>query len=78
MEVSTPFSTRPGWVQVCGVEVVNRGNGVDTAVGAEVGVGGIGVCMGVNGVTGAQADRIARSVKKVEMCFVQWIASLIA
>jgi hypothetical protein len=59
------------------VDVTGIGDGV--AVGASVGVwvDGIRVLVGVNGLDGEQAVMHARSVKRVMICFVHRIASLI-
>ena len=70
VELSTPFSTRPGWVRHDSEVEVGTGEGVSVCVGVEVdGSGGIRV--GVGGVDGEQAASNARSVKSIAIRFVR-------
>ena len=75
-----PFSTRPGWdMHASGVDVTGMGEGVNVCVFVAVTVAVTDVWIGgVNGVTGAQATRVARSVKSIVVCFTHRVASLIA
>jgi hypothetical protein len=67
-----PSSTRPGCVrQVSGVLVeVGAGEGVSVAVGMGGAVGDMDVWVGAGGFSGEQAERAARKVNSVAICFM--------